>query len=89
MINKIEVKASIGSLSNSGVEVVLDGKVLPGVRSADVSTDMGDIPTVTVELTAREVIVDGELRVELGTATVEVLEKLGWTPPGGVPVTQS
>lgn len=89
MINKIEVKASIGNLSNSGVEVVLDGKVLPGVRSADVSTAVGYIPTVTVELAAREVIVDGELRVELGSATAEALEKLGWTPPGGVPVTQS
>lgn len=89
MINTIEVKASIGNLSNSGVEVVLDGKALPGVRSADVSTAVGYIPTVTVELAAREVIVDGELRVELGSATAEVLEKLGWTPPGGVPVNQS
>ena len=89
MINTIEVKASIGSFSHSGVEVTLDGKVLPGVRSADVSTDVGYIPTVTVELTAREVIVDGELRVELGAATAEVLEKLGWTPPGGMPVNQS
>lgn len=89
MINKIEVKASIANLSNSGVEVVLDGKVLPGVRSADVSTELGYTPTVTVELQALEVIVHGELRVELAAATVEVLEKLGWTAPGGVQVTQS
>jgi hypothetical protein len=89
VINKIEVKASIGSLSDSGVEVVLDGEVLPGVRSAEVSTELGYIPTVTVELTAREVVVGGELHVELGAATAEVLEKLGWTAPGEVPVIQS
>lgn len=89
MLNKIEVRASIASLSSGGVEVVLDGTVLPGVRSADVSTELGYIPTVTVELEAREVIVAGELRVELAAATIEVLEKLGWKGPGEVPVTQS
>jgi hypothetical protein len=85
VLNKIEVKASIATLSGSGVEVLLDGKVLPGVRSADVATEHGYIPTVTVELQAREVIVDGELRVELGAATVEVLKQLGWTAPGEMP----
>lgn len=81
MIDKIEVRASIATMGGGGTEVFLDGQRLPGVRSADVSTDVGFIPTVTVELQAREVIVDGELRVELAEGTAEVLRKLGWTAP--------
>lgn len=85
MIDKIEVKASIATMGRSGAEVIIDGHRLPGVVSADVSTAVGYIPTVTVELRAREVVVDGELQVELAEGTAEVLRKLGWTAPGEVP----
>lgn len=83
MINKIEVKSSIETLGMQGPEVIIDGYRLPGVRSADVSTQVGYIPTVTVELHARAVHVDGELRFVLSENTVEALQKLGWTPPAG------
>ena len=85
MIDKIEVRASIATMGSSGVEVLIDGHRLPGVVSADVSTAVGFIPAVTVELRAREVLVDGELQVELADETAEVLRKLGWTAPGEVP----
>lgn len=85
MIDKIEVKASIATMGRGGAEVFIDGKLLPGVVSADVSTAVGFIPTVTVELRAREVLVDGELQVELADETAEALKKLGWTAPGEVP----
>lgn len=88
MVDKIEVKASIATMGRSGAEVIIDGQQLPGVVSADVSTAVGYIPTVTVELRAREVIVDGELQVELAEGTAEVLRKLGWTAPGEIPEDQ-
>lgn len=83
VINKIEVRSSIEPLGMQGPEVVIDGQPLPGVRSADVSTQVGFIPTVTVEFHARAVHVDGELRFVLGESTIEALQKLGWTPPAG------
>lgn len=85
MIDKIEVKARIETLGTRGPEVVIDGHPLPGVRSADVSVDVGYLPTVTVEFHARAVHVDGELRFILGDNTIEALQKLGWTPPGETP----
>lgn len=85
VINKIEVKSSIETLGMQGPEVIIDGHRLPGVRSADVSTQVGFIPTVTVELHAHAVHVDGELRFVLGENTVEALRKLGWTAPAGDP----
>ena len=88
MIDKIEVRAGIATMAEPGAEVIIDGQRLPGVVSADVSTAVGYIPTVTVELRAREVVVDGELRVELSAGTAEVLRKLGWTAPGEVPGAQ-
>lgn len=87
MIDKIEVKASIETLGK-GPEVVIDGQPLPGVRSADVSVDVGYIPTVTVELHAHAVHVDGGLRFILGDDTIEALRKLGWTAPGEMPESQ-
>lgn len=83
MIDKIEVRASIATMGSSGAEVIIDGRPLPGVRSVDVSADVGYIPKVTVELHAHAVHVDGELRFVLGAGTIEALQKLGWTPPAG------
>jgi len=85
VIQKIEVRASLATLGRRGAEVFIDGKLLPGVVSADVSAAPGYIPTVTVELQATEVIVEGDLQIELTTGTVEALKKLGWTAPGETP----
>lgn len=89
MIEKIEVRASIATMGSTGAEVLIDGQSLPGVRSVDVSTEVGYIPTATVELQARAVHVDGELRFVLGENTIEALQKLGWTAPGEMPEGQS
>jgi hypothetical protein len=85
VIQKIEVRASLATVGRGGAEVLIDGKPLPGVVSADVSTAPGYIPTVTVELQAAEVVVDGELQIELTAGTAEALKELGWTAPSETP----
>jgi hypothetical protein len=82
VVDKIEVRASVATMGRSGAEVLIDGQRLPGVVSADVATSVGYLPTVTVELQAIEVVVDGELQLELAPGTAEALKKLGWTAPG-------
>ncbi|MDJ1137914.1 hypothetical protein [Streptomyces iconiensis] len=82
MISRIHVTTGIATMSSPGTEVRIDGEPLPGVRSVDMSTAFDIVPTVTVELMAREVVVDGEAQVELPAGMEDALRKLGWTPPG-------
>lgn len=83
MIKRVEVRGGLDTTTSGhrGPSVTIDGTTLPGVRAVDVSLSPGFIPTVTLELQAQEVDVEGDLALTLPDATVAALKRLGWTEP--------
>lgn len=62
--------------------ITVDGVPLTGVRRATFVTEVGHLPTLTLDLLLHEAEVDGETVVTVPPATAATLIALGWTPPG-------
>lgn len=63
--------------------ITVDGQPLAGVRRATFVTEVGHLPTLTIDLSLRGAEVDGQMHVTVPPATAAALVALGWTPPPG------
>lgn len=68
-----------------GGTVEVDGQRLTGIRNLTLTSGIGNIPVLTLELLMHEVEVDGELIVTVPDKTRDALVTLGWTPPSDSP----
>jgi hypothetical protein len=67
--------------SGFGTIVELDGQRTSGIRAIDLRLDAENVNQATLEVLAPAVEFDGEARVSLSGDQVDLLKKLGWTPP--------
>lgn len=68
--------------SGPGVSVEVDGHELAqSVRGLRVTASVHDLPRLELDLVEHEIVVEGEMRVEIPPKTREALIALGWTPP--------
>lgn len=70
----------------TGTSVTLDGvDITDGLRGLHVNAPVAgisDTPTLTLDIVAYEIEINGELETRLTPAADHALKILGWTPPG-------
>lgn len=78
-----EVKLSLSEVgSDSTIEV--DGQDVSGLcRAVTVSSKVGEVTAVQLELARIVVSTQASARVEVDASTRDFLLSLGWTPPAG------
>ncbi len=61
--------------------IEIDGHKLPGVHKVAVTAAATELTTLTIDLSAYEIEIDGVMQLLLPSSTRESLIALGWTPP--------
>ncbi len=72
-------KLRLDSAGTGTVEV--NGQRLRGVRGLTLTSEVGEVPQLTLELLLHDISTIAEARVLIDDATAETLVALGWTPP--------
>lgn len=76
-----KVKITADAIGQGSIEV--DGQDLKGVRGFTLSSEVGCVPQITLDLHVYDVSTFAEADILVPANVAATLVKLGWTPPPG------
>lgn len=75
------VKISVDAVGQGRIEV--DGQGLEGVRGFTLTSEVGCVPQITLDLLVYDVSTFAEADILVSSDVAQTLVRLGWTPPPG------